>query len=483
MHYTRVGKLQGFIQQQHYTKINMKENSQYKVLVIDDDHAVCTSIRLLLKKKGFHCDVIMQPALVLDKLNSYQPHLVILDMNFTIDTSGKQGLRLLKQIRENHPLISVILMTGWATVQLAVEGMKMGAKDFIAKPWDNKILSDSVKSILHIYEQNEGHVSTTFSDEQDSPVIIGKDPVFIELMDFVDRVAPTEASVLILGESGTGKELLAEAIHIKSQRKNNAFVKVNLGGISTSLFESEMFGHKKGAFTDAHIDRTGRFTLANNGTIFLDEIGELPLESQVKLLRVLQDKSYEILGDSKKQKSDFRVISATNKNLGTLVNNGQFREDLYYRINLITLRVPSLNERRTDIPLLINHFIEQICTLYKKEKILVETDALEWLSKLNYPGNIRELKNLVERTILLNFDKKELNIKDFKQTKQMSASPGNKVNIPEVGTVSLDEMEEKMIEKALSYHENNISKTAKSLGITRSALYRRIEKYNIRYES
>ena len=454
-----------------------QENNQYKILIIDDDRTVCASLGLLLRKKQYLTDKVHHPTEALDKIQDFEPHVILLDMNFTIETSGKQGLQLLKKIRSEHPNISVILMTGWATVQLAVEGMKLGAKDFIAKPWDNKEMVQAIQSIIHIYEDNP---SKTKKGEE-SHSIIGNHPLLLEVLEMAERVAPTEASVLILGESGTGKELLAESIHNMSLRKENVFVKVNLGGISNSLFESEMFGHKKGAFTGAHSDREGRFKVANNGTIFLDEIGELSLESQVKLLRVLQEKSFEELGSSKAIKSNFRVISATNKELDSMVSDRSFREDLFYRINLITLYLPSLNERRSDIPELVKHFSKQLCHIYNKDLPYISEEVLDWLSKQNYPGNIRALKNQVERTILLNFDKNELTLKDFKQVSSNTHSDKT-VNIPMVGTVKLDEMEEHMIRQALNFHNHNISKSARSLGISRSALYRRLEKYKIPYE-
>ncbi len=455
----------------------MARENKHRILIVDDDRAVCASLSLLLSKNGFEVDKVHYPAQVLDKLTEFRPHIVVLDMNFTIETTGKQGLHLLKKIRYDFPDISVVLMTGWATVQLAVEGMKLGAKDFIAKPWDNKDMLNSIKSIIHIY-QPEAIADKSLNDQE---MMIGEDPKFKEVLEMAERVAPTEASVLILGESGTGKELLAEYIHQKSKRSENVFVKVNLGGISSSLFESEMFGHKKGAFTGAYLDREGRFTKANKGTIFLDEIGELQLESQVKLLRVLQEKTYEVLGSSKPVRSDFRVISATNKDLEEMVYKQTFREDLFYRINLITLFLPSLAERQSDIPGLVKHFTKQLCTLYDKQIPYIDDAAFKWLSEQKYPGNIRSLKNQVERTILLNFEKKDLSAKDFKEvyTKRNS---NQAIKIPAVGTIKLDEMEEHMIRQALSFHQHNISKSARSLGISRSALYRRLEKYNIPYE-
>ena len=283
-----------------------------KILVIDDDRTVCSSLKLLLSRKGYEVDVIHRPIIAMDKIKEFKPEVILLDMNFTIDTSGKQGLMLLKSIRENFGDISVILMTGWATVQLAVEGMKLGARDFIAKPWDNKELLSSINNIIQLHH-NVVKLSNAQPKQQSN--IIGESDQIQQVLDLVEKVAKTDASVLITGESGTGKELIAEAIHQSSRRSDNAFVKVNLGGVPNNLFESEMFGHKKGAFTGAHSDREGRFSKANKGTIFLDEIGELGLDSQVKMLRVLQEKTFEPLGSSQSQKTDVRVISATNKDL------------------------------------------------------------------------------------------------------------------------------------------------------------------------
>ncbi len=456
----------------------MSDQNKEKILIIDDDRAVCASIGLLLKKNLYPNKCIYRPIDVMEAIHSFNPKLILLDMNFTVSTTGKQGLQLLREIRAEAPEIHVILMTGWATVQLAVQGMKLGARDFIAKPWDNKQLLGSIKSILQLY----GSAAPNSSDDFDSELMIGNHERFQKVKDLAAQVASTEASVLILGESGTGKELLAQSIHENSGRKQETFVKVNLGGISESLFESEMFGHKKGSFTDAYSEREGRFAMANKGTIFLDEIGELALQSQVKILRVLQEKKFEVLGSSDTQSSDFRLISATNKNLAAMVQQGSFREDLYYRINLITLQLPALRERSSDIPLLARHFAKQLSLVYKQESPYINDEALHWLSQQSYPGNIRELKNQVERTILINLKEKELGAKHFKDTRKLGSSPGTIIQMPEVGSISLEELEAGMIQKTLNYHSHNISKTARSLGISRNALYRRLQKYNIPHE-
>jgi transcriptional regulator with PAS, ATPase and Fis domain len=284
-----------------------------------------------------------------------------------------------------------------------------------------------------------------------------------------------------MGESGTGKELIAEAIHQNSLRRNKPFIKVNLGGISTSLFESEMFGHVRGAFTDARTDRVGRFEMANKGTIFLDEIGDLDAGSQVKLLRVLQDRTYEVLGSSRSKTVDVRVVCATNKNLDEMVSKGTFREDLLYRINLITVHLPALRERASDIPLLVNFFINNLKEIYNRPLLSVAPDAMKWLRQLPLPGNIRQLKNLVERTVLVSKNDL-LAIDDFRKQLDMSPRRKGSIQLPEVGTLTLDEVELLMIRRSMEFHKNKISKAAASLGLSRSSLYRRLDKYQIPYD-
>ena len=308
--------------------------------------------------------------------------------------------------------------------------------------------------------------------------IIGKSQGLTEVLNTVARIARTNASVLITGESGTGKELIAEAIHINSQRVKQPFVKVNLGGISQSLFESEMFGHKKGAFTDATTDRVGRFELANKGTIFLDEIGDLDPSCQVKLLRVLQDQTFEVLGDSRPRKTDIRVVSATNADLRKMVSERTFREDLFYRINLITVKLPSLRERREDIPLLARHFADRQAELNGLPRTEFSADALNFLSRLPYPGNIRELKNLVERTILVS-GKSTLDASDFDAQYLRPNEPVKASDASSLAGMTLDEIERQTILQALDRHKGNLSQVAMTLGISRAALYRRLEKFNI----
>ena len=372
------------------------------ILIIDDDIAVRTSLSLLLKQAKLDVTTAATPAEALDILQQQNISLVILDMNFSNNTSGEDGLKMLEIIKQRYPSVSVILITGWATIDLAVKGMKMGASDFINKPWQNAHLLQSVRTVLNLSEKMPPSVNTRkkLDKQYDFNHIIGEDPAFMTILETIGRVATTDASVLIMGESGTGKELIAEAIHQNSLRSKKPFVKVNLGGVSTSLFESEMFGHIRGAFTDAKFDRSGRFEMANKGTIFLDEIGDLDLSSQVKLLRVLQDRTYEVLGSSRTKTVDVRVVCATNRLLEEMVSKNEFREDLLYRINLITVRLPSLRERPNDIPLLVNHFIKNLSEIYNRP-LSISTEAMNWIKALQLPGNIRQLKNLVERTVLV----------------------------------------------------------------------------------
>ncbi|HEV7378455.1 MAG TPA: sigma-54 dependent transcriptional regulator [Dyadobacter sp.] len=453
------------------------------LLIIDDDLAIRTSLALLLKSNGFQVKGAASPDDAYKILHNEIPELILLDLNFSISTSGDEGMTLLEGIRKHNPAIPVILITGWGTIDLAVQGMKLGARDFITKPWQNDYLLQSVNTILNLGKEGEEQSAKLKAvSKYQFDNIVGKDPKLLDILETVGRVAVTDAPVLITGESGTGKELIAEAIHLNSKRKLRPFVKVNLGGISSSLFESELFGHVKGAFTDAKTDREGRFEMAHRGTIFLDEIGELDLGSQVKLLRVLQERTFEPLGSSKSRVVDVRVICATNRNLEEMVVQGTFREDLYYRINLITVKLPALRERSGDIPLLADFFINNLKVIYQRPELQLSRSAAKWLKSLTLQGNIRQLKNIVERTVLLSTNDM-LDVDDFQLSMHTGIVAARSNNLPEVGAVTLEEMELQMIRKAMDFHQNKVSKVARSLGITRFALYRRLEKYGISYES
>ncbi len=451
------------------------------ILIIDDDQSIRSSLGFMLKRAGHEVTAVGTPKEALEVVRETAPRLMLMDMNFSLATDGEEGLTLLRQVKLFCPQVPVILMTAWGSIQLAVKGMQAGAFDFVTKPWNNVALMQRIETALELTAGKTSDNTTNADDgEFDRSHIIGRSEGLLKVLEVAKRIAHTNASVLITGESGTGKELIAEAIHRNSPRRGKPFVKVNLGGISQSLFESEMFGHKKGAFTGAVNDRAGRFEMADKGTIFLDEIGELDLSCQVKMLRVLQEQTFERLGDSTPRKTDIRVVSATNADLSQMVREGTFREDLFYRINLITVHLPALRERRDDIPLLVRHFIGQQCQQNGLPPVSVSTEAMQYLKTLPFPGNIRELKNLVERTLLVS-GKEELTADDFKAMHSLSgkAETASATNTPTTEGLTLDEIEKQAILQAIERYRGNLSLVAAELGISRGALYRRLEKYGI----
>ena len=481
------------------------------ILVVDDDKAIRLSLKLILERNEYVVVLAENPKAAIDIVRSHpEVELVLMDMNYDNSTTGDEGLTLLKQVKVFRPDLPCILMTAWGTIDLAVQGMRAGAFDFITKPWDNGVLLDRIETARTLSPlSREGGEPRAALMSQNRKMALpptggaGRGaflPSLASVYSTISRIAPTNAPVLITGESGTGKELIAEAIHRQSRRAAGPFVKVNLGGISSTLFESEMFGHKKGAFTDAKEDRVGRFELAKGGTIFLDEIGELDLASQVKLLRVLQDQTYEVLGDSHTRRTDVRVICATNADLPSMVEEHTFREDLFYRINLISLHLPPLRERREDIPLLVDFFLRQSHSLNTTPS--VTPDALSYLQSLPFPGNIRELKNLVERTVLMadplpasTGGEWLLTAADFQASASTSSAfsdyahsllSGNPslehTTLPlqgERGGGLLEELERAAIAASIQKHAGNLSLVAKELGISRGALYRKIEKHGL----
>ena len=452
------------------------------ILIVDDDPSVTASLALLLKQAGYASHAAASPADALAWLEAHACDLVVQDMNFSRRTTGEEGLDLLARIKTLRPGVPVVLITAWGSIQLAVEGMKAGATDFITKPWTHEQILQTVRTVLGLAASTPADDRVGSREELDASFdfghLVGEDPRLLRILQMVGRVSATDASVLVTGESGTGKELIADAIHRNSRRRLAPFVKVNLGGISSSLFESEMFGHVRGAFTDARHDRKGRFETAQGGTIFLDEIGDLNPASQVKLLRVLQDRTFEVLGSSQRRTVDVRVVAATNRNLGEMVGRGEFREDLLYRINLITLHLPPLRERRDDIPVLARRFLQTVGQVYRREDVRIGADGLAWLKNQPWPGNVRQLKQGIERTVLVT-DKSVLEAGDFQQTAEMEPRDAERDVLPPVGSMTMDELEKAMIVKSLKHHNGNISKVAQALGLSRAALYRRFEKYEI----
>jgi DNA-binding NtrC family response regulator len=455
------------------------------ILIVDDDPTVVTSLGLLLKQNGHASEAAGGPEEALALLRDRKFDLILQDMNFSRDTSGRDGLDLLRRMREARPELPVILITAWGSISLAVQGVKLGASDFITKPWSNAHLMQAVETVLSL-------AADPVRDLADRPPphradlaarcalgpLVGEDPDFLRMLDLVCRVSPTEASVLITGESGTGKELVAEAIHRNSRRRERAFVKVNLGGISSTLFESEMFGHVRGAFTDAHAGRKGRFEVADGGTIFLDEVGDLDSSSQVKLLRVLQDRTYEALGSSVTRSADVRVVSATHRDLAKAVEDGSFREDLLYRLNLITVRVPALRERSADIVPLARHFLARCAERYRRGPAELTPRAESWLSRQPWPGNVRQLEQTVERAVLV-LDGDRVDDRDLEALARLQSGEPRDDALPRPGSMTLEEMERAMIANCLRHFEGNVSRAAEALGLSRAALYRRIEKHRL----
>lgn len=456
------------------------------ILIIDDDIAICHSLELLLKQAGFATISAAEPSAALTHLDHPDLELVLQDMNFSRQTTGEEGLQLVAEIKKRRPELPVILITAWGSIELAVQGMQAGASDFITKPWNNDQVVQSVGTALNLVasgarDKFQPSPTRDILDERfDFSGVLGHDPEFLRVLDLAGRVASSDASVLITGDSGTGKEVVAAALHRNSPRSQSAFVKVNLGGIPSTLFESEMFGHVSGAFTDAKRDRTGRFQRANGGTIFLDEIGEMDQRSQVKLLRVLQDRTYEVLGSSISNTLDIRVISATNCNLPKAVKEGTFREDLLYRLNLITLRLPGLSERSSDIPLLARHFLTRAAVSYGKTSAfpMITSNALAWLSEQSWPGNVRQLEHFLARAVLI-LESPALDVEDCVRVMAMEEAGEDQLSLPPVGSMTVDQVEKAMITRSLQHHAGNISKASESLGLSRAGLYRRLEKYGI----
>jgi DNA-binding NtrC family response regulator len=455
------------------------------ILIVDDDRAVLHSLELLLKQAGFQSIGATHPQAALRQLDRSDVKLVLQDMNFSQQTTGVEGLELLTAIKSHRPEVPVILITAWGSIELAVRGMKCGAADFITKPWRNEQVVQSVRTTLNLVASGARDAASPpnrdeLDERYDFDGVLGRDPAFLRTLDLAGRVAGTDASVLITGESGTGKEIVAGAIHRNSPRHDRPFVKVNLGSIAPTLFESEMFGHVRGAFTDAKRDHSGRFAAADGGTILLDEIGELELRHQVKLLRVLQDRSFEPVGSSTTRHLDVRVISATNRDLRQAVADGTFREDLLYRINLITLHLPSLSQRQQDIRLLARHFLTRSATAYGRPGApsAIAPEALAWLETQHWPGNVRQLEQFLVRAVLV-ADGSTLDRGACERVAAMDTAETGRDQLPPVGRMTMDEVEKAMIEKSLRHHNGNISKAAESLGLSRAALYRRLEKHRI----
>ena len=453
-----------------------------KVLIIDDDRDVLLAAKLFLKQHISIVHTEENPENIPDLMQNENYDVILLDMNFSREaTSGKEGFMWLNKILEIDPATVVILITGYGDIELAVQGIKEGATNFLLKPWDNRKLVATITTSLQLrkskveLENLRTKQKVMIADQNRSHRnIIGESPALAKVLETVGKVAVTEANVLILGENGTGKELVARAIHMASNRKDEVFISVDLGAISESLFESELFGFKKGAFTDAKEDRAGRFEAANKGTIFLDEIGNLSLSLQSKLLSVLQNRKVVRLGTNQEVPIDIRLVCATNMPLYHMVNESKFRQDLLYRINTVEVHVPPLRERHEDIAPLVDYFLEIYSKKYKMPAKRVIASTLKRLEKHNWPGNIRELQHAVERAVIMG-ESNILQPSDF----FLSPVEDNESDTISTNNMNLEETEKMLIRKVIDKHGGNISKAAKELGLTRASLYRRIEKYGI----
>lgn len=460
----------------------MEEDKLGSILIVDDNEDLLFAAKMLLKKHAKEVTIEKDPRKIPFLINNYSYDVILLDMNFTEDTtSGKEGFHWLKQIKEIEPKAVVILITAFGDVEMAVQALKEGATDFILKPWQNEKLLATMSAAIKLKEsyneveklskkqkQLQAELKKPFKD------IIGSSASMKNVFSIIDKVAKTDANVLILGENGTGKELIARAIHDRSQRHDEIFVTVDMGSITESLFESELFGHKKGSFTDAKEDRAGRFEVADNGTLFLDEIGNLNMPLQSKLLTVLQRREVTRIGTNKSIPVDIRLICATNMPLHEMIMENAFRQDLLYRINTVEIFLPPLRERLDDIPILAEHFLKSYSNKYRKYFKGFKSSALQLLQHYTWPGNIRELQHAIERAVIMS-ESDELDNRDFFF---LSAKPTPEKIIASY-TYNLDEVEKNMIQKAIDKNGGNISKAAKDLGLTRASLYRRLEKYGL----
>ena len=447
------------------------------MLIADDQPDVREALRLLLKGESMQTETVSSPGAVVQALEAQDFDAALIDLNYTRDTtSGKEGLDLLSRVQAMDSTLPVIVMTAWGSVELAVEAMRRGARDFVQKPWDNARLLAILRTqmelshALRVSERLEAENRLLRGDGR-RPKLIAESAVMQPVLQLIARVGPSDANVLICGEHGTGKEVIAQTLHAISSRSSRPVVTVNTGAIPEGIFESELFGHVKGAFTDARTDRVGRFELADGGTLFLDEIANVPLSQQAKLLRVLETGEMERVGSSKTRKVDVRVLSATNADLQREVVAGRFREDLLFRLNTIEIHLPPLRERREDIPLLAMHFLRQYAERYRKEVAGIDPAALQVLLEHPWPGNVRELDHAVERAVLMAHGK-------VVQTGDLGLRPPRE-GAQRLDEMSIEEVELFLIRKALARYGGNISQAAEALGLSRSALYRRLEKYGL----
>jgi DNA-binding NtrC family response regulator len=446
-----------------------------RILLADDQRDILEALRILLKGEGYQTEAVTSLSAVFSALEKKDYTLLIMDLNYTRDTtSGEEGLAAIPKIQEIDSTLPIVVMTAWASIDLAVEAMKRGARDFVTKPWDNERLLTIART------QTELGMALRRSRKLEAenqllrgsmPNLIAESPAMRPVVEMISRVGPSDANVLITGENGTGKGLIARALHALSPRASRTMITVNMGGLSETLFESELFGHVKGAFTDAKTDRAGRFELADESTLFLDEIANIPVAQQPKLLRVIETGNFERVGSSKTLHANVRIISATNANLEDEIAAGRFRQDLLFRLNTIQIALPSLRDRREDIMLLANSFLRQHVQRYRKEITGLDEQARERLLRHRFPGNVRELDHVIERAVLMAQDR-QIRAADLGLISAGAESRG-------LEEMSLEEVEAFLIKKALARNEGNARKAAEALGLSRSAFYRRLQQYGL----
>jgi DNA-binding NtrC family response regulator len=455
-----------------------------KILIADDQADVIAALRLLLKRERFQIETASSPADVLKTIDSEELDVVLMDLNYARDTtSGSEGLDLLTRIQEVDPALPVVVMTAWGSVDLAVEAMRRGARDFIQKPWDNARLLAVLRTQVELAEalrrgrrleaENLALRDSVSDSPGELPQIVAESAAMKNVLKLVERIGPSDANVLITGENGTGKEVITRALHAISPRQAKPLISVNAGALAAGIFESELFGHVRGAFTDAKTDRVGRFELADGGTLFLDEIADVPLALQPKLLRVLETGEFERVGSSKTRKVNVRVLSATNADLNAEVAEGRFRQDLRFRLNTVEIDLPPLRERREDIPALAEHFLRQHRERYQRQITGLSPEAFEALRIHSWPGNVRELDHVIERAVLMSSNSL---ITAFDLALQNTPEAQVSARLEEM---SLEDAEQLLIRKALARFEGNANRAAEALGLSRSALYRRLQKYGL----
>ena len=449
--------------------------SIHRILVADDQADVLEALRLLLKGEGYQIETVKSPAAVTKALEARDYSLVLIDLNYTRDTtSGQEGLDLLNKIQNIDSSLPVVVMTAWASVDVAVEAMRRGARDFITKPWENPRLIAIVRNQIDLGNAVRAYHRLEQENQllrgKGGPNLIAQSAAMRPVLEIVSRVGPSDANVLLTGENGTGKGVIAQALHAVSARAAQPFISVNMGGLPEGVFESELFGHVRGAFTDAKSDRAGRFELAHGGTLFMDEIGNIPLNQQAKILRTLETGEFERVGSSKTYRANVRLISATNSDLSAEVAAGKFRQDLLFRLNTIAIHLPPLRERREDIPLLAQHFLKQHVERYRKAITGFDAGALEAMQGHAWPGNVRELDHAIERGVLMSTGKVIRAI-------DLGLNAGTAA--PRIEDMSLEEVEAHLIRKTLARCDGNARRAAEELGLSRSAFYRRLEKYGL----